>query len=146
MKLNHCILSGRCGSDIEIKVISDNFSVGTVNICTDESYKAKNGEWQSPANWVTVKITNQNILKFADKIALKGVEVCVHGAIKTETWETEAGKRSRTLIEIQPFKGDIQQVVREKAGSSTPAPAPPEQPPNAKKEPEQDNPEEDLPF
>jgi single-stranded DNA-binding protein len=96
---------------------------------------------------VTVKITNQNILKFADKIALKGVEICIEGAIKTETWETEAGKRSRTLIEIEPFKGKIQQVVREKAGSSsTPAPAPPEQAPNAKKEPEQDNPEEDLPF
>lgn len=117
MKLNHCIISGRCGADIEIKVINDNFSVGSVNICTDESYKNKEGEWINPANWVTVKITNQNILKFADKICIKGVEICVHGAIKTETWKTENGNRSRTLVEVAAFKGDIQQVIKEKAAA-----------------------------
>lgn len=141
MKLNTCILSGRCGADIEIKVINENFSVGTVNICTDESYKDRNGEWQSPANWVTVKIINQNILKFVDKIAKKGVEICIQGSVKTETWEKDGDKKSRTLIEIG-FNGQIQNVVREKVGeSSAPVQQATQQTP-----PANDSEDGDLPF
>lgn len=133
MKLNHVIVSGRCGADIFIKQINDNFCVGSVNICTDESYKNKEGEWVNPANWITVKITNQNILKFADKIALKGAEICVHGAIKTETWEINGSNHSRTIVEVAAFKGDIQPVVRGKVNQTdTPPPPAPE--------------ENDLPF
>lgn len=109
MKLNNVVVAGRCGNDIEIKKISDKFSVGTFSICTDESYK-KDGEWVSPMNWIDVKVINPS--DFLTKVVKKGAEVMIQGKLKNEKWEKDGNKHSRLILEVNWQSGGSVQATQ----------------------------------
>lgn len=110
MKLNNVVVAGRCGNDIEIKKISDKFSVGTFSICTDESYKNKAGEWVNPANWINIKVVNPN--DFLLNIVKKGSEVMVLGKLKNEEWVKDGVNHNKLIVESNWQSGGSVQATQ----------------------------------
>lgn len=98
MSTNTIIIEcGRIGQDPELKFGKNDSAYLTLSVCTSDSYKDKNNQWVNEANWFDVKFFGKNAEKVAAE-AVKGGEVYIRGHVKTETWESENGKRSKQVV------------------------------------------------
>lgn len=65
---NYCILKGHLGKDAEI---SNNRT--TFSIAVSESYKDKQGEWQTKTDWINVIVWNKSLeLEKGDFVLVEG--------------------------------------------------------------------------
>lgn len=102
--VNKVILIGNCGADTELRTLPSGASYARVNIATNESYKDKDGEWQTDTEWHSLIFWRQQA-KRAEKYLKKGVRVYVEGKLKTSSWDDESGnKRSKTEVQVLTFK------------------------------------------
>lgn len=98
MSTNTIIIEcGRIGQDPELKFGKNDSAYLTLSVCTSDSYKGKDGKWVNESNWFDLKFFGQTAEKVAAE-AMKGGEVYVRGHVKTETWESENGKRSKQVV------------------------------------------------
>jgi len=95
--INRVMLIGNLGRDPEIKDFENNSNVAKLNLATSESYKDKNGEWQTATEWHDVVVWNkrESVLKLK-----KGMKVYVEGKIITRTYEDRDGN-SRRITEVK---------------------------------------------
>jgi single-stranded DNA-binding protein len=77
-----------------------------VSICVDNGYMGKDG-WVEKPSWLEVKAWDRGENKIGGRLydkVRKGDRILVQGKLVEETWETDAGKRSKIVIEASSFQ------------------------------------------
>lgn len=97
--LNRVILEGRLGQDPEIRAIGDNKKL-SVSMAVANPGKKKDDP--NSTQWLEVELWGVKAEKFAEFFK-KGSAVTVEGKIKTDSWEKEGEKRSRTIVSVDEF-------------------------------------------
>ena len=87
--LNSIILEGNLTKDGEKK--NTDFSVCSLSVAVNRSYKNKNGEWVDEVSFFDIECFG-NMADFAEKNAIKGRGIRVVGRLKQDRWTDENGK------------------------------------------------------
>lgn len=74
------MLIGNLGNDPEVRHLEGNVSVARISVATNESYKDKNGDWQTLTEWHTV-IAWRGLAERVEKQLKKGMLVYVEGKL-----------------------------------------------------------------
>lgn len=78
--LNRVMLIGNLGNDPEVRHLEGNVAVARFSVATNESYKDKNGDWQTLTEWHTV-IAWRGLAERVEKQLKKGMLVYVEGKL-----------------------------------------------------------------
>ena len=90
-ELNKMQLTGRLGSDPEIKRLEKGSVVANFSIATDDSYKDKNGNMVKRTEWTNVTAWG-TLAENIEKYLKKGNRVLVEGKKQTRSWEDKDKK------------------------------------------------------
>lgn len=102
--LNSIILEGNLTKDGELKNTS--FSVCSLSVAVNRSYKNKDGEWVDEVSFFDVECFG-NMAEVAAKNAVKGRGIRVVGRLKQDRWADENGKtfsKVKVIAEHIEFK------------------------------------------
>jgi single-strand DNA-binding protein len=113
--MNSIILSGRLGTNVELRHTNSGKEVANVRIAVDDGYGDK-----KETHWFTV-ILWEHSAKFAAEYLTKGDKVLVQGRLKTRSWEGEGGKREQVEIvadRIEPMSSPREQSSAAAVGKS----------------------------
>ena len=80
--INSMTLIGNLGKDAELKRTPNGAEYTVFSLATSESYKDRNGEWQSETEWHYVKVWGRSAERAAQQLK-KGVKVYVEGKLKS---------------------------------------------------------------
>jgi single-strand DNA-binding protein len=94
--VNRVFLVGNIGQEPELREVGTS-AVLDFSLATTESYQDREGTRQQRTEWHTVKVWGKRARALGGFLA-KGMMVCVEGSIRTETWEKDGQKRSKTTI------------------------------------------------
>lgn len=97
--VNKVTLIGRLGKDPEVRTLESGTQVAKFSLATDESYKDKNGEWQTNTEWHTIIVWREGAERAAKQLK-KGYLVYVEGKVTYRTWKDEHNVE-RITCEIQ---------------------------------------------
>lgn len=106
--INHVILFGLLGHDVELRTTPNGKSVTELRLATNHAVKKDEG-WVEVADWHRVTLWDSQA-ELAAKLLKKGTPVGVEGELRTETWTDSAEqKHSKTYImgrrlHLSPFK------------------------------------------
>lgn len=112
--MNRVILSGRVGKDPELRKAQNN-SVLDFTMATSERYLDRLGDKQERTEWHKIVIWGKRADALNQYIK-KGMLIVVTGKLKTDTWEKDGVKKSRTYI----VANDIEFYNTQKAGQKKP--------------------------
>ena len=87
---NKIFLLGNLGKDVEVKTLESGQKVSKFSVATSESYKDKNGEWQSNTEWHDVSCWN-HLAEKAERDLKKGSLVFIEGKKSTRKWQDKEG-------------------------------------------------------
>jgi single-strand DNA-binding protein len=101
--VNEVRISGRCGSDFEMRTLSGGNVVGNVSIALTRVYRSSEGLKES-TDWFRCVAWGDLARKCADAV-LKGSRVEVSGALRQNNWtDAEGNKRYSTEIVCSDVK------------------------------------------
>lgn len=103
MNLNQVIMGGTLTKDIELRETAGGTAVANFTVVVNKSYKDKNGEKQEKATFTDVKMWGRQAEVVAEYFG-KGGQIIVIGELEQETWESDAGKRSKHVINAFKFE------------------------------------------
>lgn len=123
--VNKVTLIGRLGKDPEIRTLDNGTYVAKFSLATDESYKDRNGEWQTQTEWHNV-IMWRDMAERAERMLKKGSLVYIDGKLTSRSWQDQNGQtRYITEIRANTFRAlSSNEATREKAVASQPVAAP----------------------
>ena len=126
--INKIHLIGNAGQDPEIGTLENGTKVAKVSLATKESYKDKNGEWQSETQWHKL-ILWRDLADRAGNIK-KGSLVYAEGKVTYRKYTDKDGvERNQTDIVVSSFR-----VLDKREGNTKET----ESPQETRKEPEDD--------
>lgn len=97
--LNSVTLVGRTGDAIEIRDLNSGKQVGTLSLCTEESWKdATSGEWKAHKVWHKVRIWSESTIRYIDRNIAKGALVSVQGQIRYEEYTDSQGVKHKDAV------------------------------------------------
>ncbi len=98
--LNKVMLIGKLGRDAETRFgQSNNVSITSFSMATDNSYKGKDGNWVNETTWH--RVVGFNLSDFMKNALKKGANIYVEGRITTREWtDKENIKRYSTEVII----------------------------------------------
>lgn len=133
--INRVTLVGRLGNDPETRTFESGGKSTRLTVATNESYKDKEGNWQTITDWHNVVVFNRD----CDRLK-KGALVYVEGKIKTRTYK-DANGIDKSITEV------IANVLRQldKSNNDAYVAAEPNYTPTDTKA-DDDLPFDDLPF
>ncbi|MCL4168064.1 UNVERIFIED_CONTAM: hypothetical protein GTU68_003301 [Idotea baltica] len=100
---NHVQLIGHLGQDPEIKEVGNGTALVKLSIATNESYKDKNGEFQTKTQWHNLVAWGKLGERMASRVS-KGNQILVTGRLENQSWEDKDGiKKYATNIRIDNF-------------------------------------------
>lgn len=106
--LNRAEIIGSLGADPEIRTFQNGGRVATFRVATNNSYKDREGNWKDVAQWHTVVVFDDHLIKRIDKRLQKGTKVHVTGAMETREYDKDGQTHKVTEIVLRPFgNGDI---------------------------------------
>lgn len=97
--VNKVTLIGNLGRDPEIRRLETGAAVGKFPVATNESYKDKNGEWQTQTEWHDVVVWNAAAER-AERDLKKGKLVYVEGKL-THRKYTDKNNVERYITEVR---------------------------------------------
>lgn len=97
--VNKVTLIGRLGKDPEVRTLDSGTNIAKFSLATDESYKDKNGEWQTITEWHNV-IMWRDMAERAEKLLKKGYLVYVDGKLTNRSWQDENGN-TKYITEVR---------------------------------------------
>lgn len=107
--VNRVILLGNLTKDPEIRTLSDNKEIASLNLATSESWKAKDGSQKERTEYHRVVVFNTHLVALVKKFAKKGSRLFIEGSIQTRKYLGKDGKETYTTeIVLQPFSGNVQ--------------------------------------
>ena len=92
--MNNCILHGRLTRDVDCKYFGET-AISQITIAVDGGINKKTGE--KLTDFITCKAFNKTAETISNYFA-KGNEIIVQGAFKTDKWEKDGQKHSRSYI------------------------------------------------
>lgn len=92
--INRVTLVGHIGKDPETKTFDNGGSVARITVATNESYKDKDGNWQTLTDWHIVVVFNKDCSRLK-----KGALVFVKGKLKTRTYK-DANGVDKSITEV----------------------------------------------
>lgn len=114
--MNKVLLIGRLGRDPEVRYTASGQAVGTLNVATDESYKAQDGQRVEKTEWHRVIVWGKQA-EFCGNYLSKGRLVYVEGKLETRKWQDKDGN-DRTTTEI---RANLIQALDSKRDGAKPA-------------------------
>ena len=119
--VNKVTLIGRLGKDPEVRTLDSGTNIAKFSVATDESYKDKNGEWQTQTEWHNV-ILWRGLAERAEQGLKKGSLVYIEGKLTSRSWQDEKGNTNY----ITEVRGNYFRVIQKESTkaqqSSTTAP------------------------
>ena len=98
------MLIGNLGKDPEIRRLESGSAVGKFSVATNESYKDKNGEWQTQTEWHDIVVW-RNLAERAERDLKKGKLVYVEGKLTHRKWQDKDGvDRYTTEVVANTFR------------------------------------------
>ena len=94
--LNHLVLQGRLGSDVELRTTPSGVEVATVNLAVDRDVKDKDGSRKT--DWITVVAWRQRAI-FLSRYFTKGRMAVVEGRLQIRDYTDRDGNK-RTAAEV----------------------------------------------
>lgn len=88
--INKVTLIGNMGRDPEVRRLESGVPVARLAVATNESYKDKNGEWQTITEWHTV-ICWRGLAERVESQLKKGMLVYIEGKLTTRKWQDKDG-------------------------------------------------------
>ena len=95
--LNEVRLIGNLGSDPEVKNIGGDKTVATFRLATNDTWKDAEGKKQERTEWHNIEVWGGQA-KTVGQYLTKGRQVLVLGALRTDAWEKDGQKHSKTKI------------------------------------------------
>lgn len=97
--VNKVTLIGRLGKDPEIRTLESGTNIAKFSIATDESYRDKNGEWQTITEWHNI-IMWRDLAERAEKQLKKGYLIYIDGKLTNRSWQDENGN-TKYITEVR---------------------------------------------
>ncbi len=93
--VNRVILIGNLGKDPEIRHLENGAAVAKFSLATNESYRDKEGNWQTLTEWHDIVVWRQ-LAERAVATLKKGTTVYIEGKLTNRTWQDQEGNNRRT--------------------------------------------------
>ena len=90
--LNRMQMTGRLGSDPEVKRLENGSVVANFSIATDDSYKGKDEKVVERTEWTNV-VAWGGLAEIAEKYFKKGSRLLVEGVKRTKSWKDKEDKK-----------------------------------------------------
>jgi single-strand DNA-binding protein len=156
---NKVVLLGNLTRDPELKYTPKGTAVAALGLAVNRVYSNDQGEKQEETTFIDVELWGRTA-EIANEYLRKGRPVLIEGRLKLDTWDDKQSGQKRSKLKVV---GETMQLLGSREGgssggeyqeaprggsdqrSSAPPrrPAPPPQPP---KDPDLDQPEDDIPF
>lgn len=116
--LNHVMLIGYAGKDLEIDQDPEKLGFYRLQLATHSSYYNKEGRRIHATHWHTIFLRYSLGKTLASQIK-KGMRLYVQGELRTSDWKDQEGKTHRTTA---VYAHDCQILVSNEKESDTPIP------------------------
>lgn len=101
--LSKVFLIGHAGKDAEVKTFDSGKKLVNINLATNDTYTAKNGEKTTVTDWHTLHFWNGKA-DLAEKLIKKGSFVFVEGRLKNREYKDREGNtKYSTEIDVEDF-------------------------------------------
>jgi single-strand DNA-binding protein len=111
--VNKVTLIGRLGKDPEVRTLDSGTNIAKFSVATDESYKDKNGEWQTQTEWHNV-ILWRGLAERAEQSLKKGSLVYIEGKLTSRSWQDEQGNTNY----ITEVRGNYFRVIQKESNGN----------------------------
>lgn len=102
--INKVTLVGHAGNDPEVRTLETGSTVARVSLATNESYKDKEGNWQTQTEWHNL-ILWRDLADRAKSVVVKGSTLYVDGKIQSRKYTDKYGvEKSVTDIVVANFR------------------------------------------
>jgi len=102
--INKVTLVGHAGNDPEVRTLETGAVVSRVSLATNESYKDKEGNWQTSTEWHNL-ILWRDLAERAQVNVKKGATLYVEGKIQSRKYTDKDGvEKSITDIVVNSFR------------------------------------------
>lgn len=106
--LNKVMLIGNLCADPESRSLGNGGEVVNLRVATNESWKDRDGNRQERAEYHTVAIFNEGLVKVAKSYLRKGSKCYIEGQLQTRKWKDQSGAdRYSTEICLQKYRGEL---------------------------------------
>ncbi len=96
--VNKVILIGNLGRDPEVRHLEGGVAVATFSLATNESYRDKNGDWQTNTEWHDIVLW-RGLAERAEKQLKRGMQVYIEGKLTHRKYQDKDGHdRYRTEV------------------------------------------------
>jgi single-strand DNA-binding protein len=125
MSINSVVITGRLGSDPDVKYFDNNKVKASFNLAVDNPYK------KDEPDWVTVVAWGQSATTIANYVR-KGHSVGVVGRLETQSWDDRHTGEKRSRLVVNADRIDLMTTKREaEAMAASQQPYQQTQPPQA---------------
>ncbi len=97
--VNKVTLIGRLGKDPEVRTLDSGVFVARISIATDESYKDRQGAWQTQTEWHNA-ILWRELAQRAERTLRKGCLIYLEGKLTHRSWKDEHGN-THNITEVK---------------------------------------------
>ena len=118
--VNRVILIGNLGRDPEVRRLENGAVVAKFPIATNESFKDKNGEWQTQTEWHDIVVW-RNLAERAESSLKKGMPVYIEGKLSHRTWQDQNGNNRKTTEIVADY---FRVLARKEGGTDAMNPFP----------------------
>ncbi|MDR1162305.1 MAG: single-stranded DNA-binding protein [Candidatus Accumulibacter sp.] len=147
--VNKVILVGNLGADPEVRYMTNGDAVANIRLATSETWNDKNtGEKRETTEWHRV-VFFRRLAEIVSQYLKKGSSVYIEGRIRTRKWQDKEGQdRYTTEIEATEMKmlGSRQSTASSGGETEYPSAPPAPRPSPAKKAPDFNDMDDDIPF
>jgi len=107
--VNKVILVGNLCADVDVRSFQNGGKVANLRIATNETWKDKNtGEKREKAEYHTVAIFQEGLVRVAEQYLRKGSKVYIEGQLQTRKWQDQSGAdRYSTEVVLQGYGGTL---------------------------------------
>ena len=95
--MNCVLLTGRIGSDPELRTLPSGTQITEMRVAVNDNYKNKDGEKVERTHWFTVKAFGK-LADLASTYLSRGNKVGIIGRLNYEEWETDGQKRNALKV------------------------------------------------
>lgn len=127
--VNKTFLIGNLGRDPEIRTTKNGTKVANFSLATQRRVK-QGDKWDNVTDWHNVTCYAKTA-EVCEKFLLKGKQVYVEGSLRTDSWEKDGNRHSKTVVVAQ----NIQMLGKRDEGKS-----------DSRATKESDYSSEDIPF
>lgn len=115
--INFAVVSGNVVRDPELKATSQGQSVLSFTVASNDEWPGANGV-SSRTNFVACQVFGKRADSLSS-IIRKGMPVTVSGRLRTDSWEKDGQRRTKTLLSV----GEVKLPPRQQGGAQAPVPA-----------------------